>query len=215
MDIFKITKTINVLASSTGSLKELQIIRAMLHKMERPRTYQIFSAATVFGGDENYAFHDGGRSEIQFNIGVERTEDGEIFRYGLGFSIEPNRNQSDPINYLTPKIFAFNEFIGNNIILFDGLSLWHYNNEDRHARTQDFPPSEIPLEWIKWKNFIFIGSYFKKKIQDINNEDLIKIVSLFDKLMPVYEYVEEKHVKFKLSSEGDRISRYVGIAMVG
>jgi len=207
MDIIEITNKLNELAADTNSFKNLQIIRSELRNLDRPRTYKIFSASTVFEGDGAYAFHDGGRSEIQFNIGIEDFEGDEIFRYGLGFSLEPNQSQPDPINYLTPKIYAFNEFIRNDAGLLNGLSLWHYQHENTHARTPDFPISEIPNDWIKWGNFIFAGRYFRKNIEDINEEDLITMISLFDRLMPVYEYVEREHLKFILSSNGERISR--------
>ncbi|PZR02193.1 MAG: hypothetical protein DI539_27855, partial [Flavobacterium psychrophilum] len=207
MNIHQITDKLNQLAANTESFRNLQTVRAALKGLESPRTYKIFSRSTVFDGEDAYAFHDGGRSELQFNIGVEYLNDTEIFRYGVGFSLSPNQSQPDPINYITPKIYAFNKFVKSNVEAFSGLHLWHYDPEGIWSRTPDFPMSEIPEDWIKWENFIFVGHYFIKSIEDLTDSDLEIMIKLFDRLMPVYEYVEREYHKFKLPFDGERISR--------
>ncbi len=52
---------------------------------------------------EDWAFHYGGRSEIQYNIGFED----EGFRFGLAFSLETSQTLPD-INLLKPKIKKLN-----------------------------------------------------------------------------------------------------------
>ncbi|HMH32774.1 MAG TPA: hypothetical protein VK543_07075 [Puia sp.] len=91
MNIFEIAHRLNVLATATAGFKDLQLIRSKLKGLNHPRTYRIFSKATIFGKDDDYAFHDGGRSELQFNIGVENTGEKEIFRYGLAFPLSRER----------------------------------------------------------------------------------------------------------------------------
>src|ERR1700754_2452274 len=62
----------------------------------------------IMGGGKprsGYAFHKGGRRELQFNVGFE--EDGAYFRYGVAFSLEPSRDLSDPVEVLAPKIQRF------------------------------------------------------------------------------------------------------------
>ena len=64
---------------------ELQSIRQTLKGQER-RSHTIFKSSTVF---KHYAFHYGGRKELQFNIGFEYAEDGtEYLRHGLAISLK-------------------------------------------------------------------------------------------------------------------------------
>ena len=144
MNIWEITEKLNELASDITPFKDLQIIRAGINGWGRPRTYKIFSKSTIFEKGSIYAFHDGGRSETQFNIGVENFEGKEIFRYGICFSLEPNQSQPDPVNYLTPKIKAFNKFFQDNALFFDNLLLWHYNKPGHTGRSNDFAVKLIP-----------------------------------------------------------------------
>ncbi|WP_143708758.1 hypothetical protein [[Flexibacter] sp. ATCC 35208] len=130
-----------------------------------------------------------------------------IFRYGVGFSLSPNRSQPDPINYLTPKILAFNEFIKENPDFFNGLFLWHYPNRPKRHRSADFPVTAIPTSWIVWDNFIFIGQYFNKGIREVNDQDIDTILALFERLMPVYEFVESTFLAHRIKTNGERISR--------
>lgn len=207
MDIKEITDQINTLATKAESLRDLQVFRAELNGWERPRTYKIFSQSTIFNAEDIYAFHDGGRSELQFNVGVEYMGNETLFRYGLAFSLEPNQSQPDPLNFLTPKIYAFNDFVGKNPDFLTGLSLWNYRDAGHVGRSIDYPVMHIPETWIRWGNFIVIGKYFKKEIEEVSITDVAEIVDLFDYLMPLYKYVETNYSKYKLSVDGDRISR--------
>ena len=56
-------------------------------------------------------------------------------------------------------------------------------------------------------NFIFIGRFLWKAIDDIEENDLRSFVKLFDDLMPVYEYVETNFPTYKMRTSGERISR--------
>jgi len=207
MNINEIADKLNELAKATSNLSKLQPLRAELKGLIHPRTYKIFSASTVFDGDDIYAFHDGGRSEIQFNVGLEYLDDQEIFRYGLGFSLEPNQSQSDPVNFLTPKIRALNDYINNDPSLLEDLLMWHYKEPSHDGRSNNFRIAPIPDDWIVWGNFIFLGKYFVKGVDEIDNNDLQEIIETFDRLVPVFEFVESNFSNYTLSTSGKRISR--------
>src|SRR5690348_8660419 len=64
----------------------LQELRARLRGLSRKAGHDIFSLQTT---KDDYAFHHGGRSELQFNIGEIGAPRG--FRFGVAFSFEPSR----------------------------------------------------------------------------------------------------------------------------
>lgn len=70
----------------------IQYLRQRI-KNKRPVTYLPFADFGIKDkGGNNYAFHTGGRQEIQFNIGDDYINGKEIFRYGLAFSLERGIN---------------------------------------------------------------------------------------------------------------------------
>ncbi len=178
-----------------------------LHGNTRVQTYKIFSGHTIFGGNECYAYHAGGRSDLQLNIGAEWLDDREIFRYGVGFSLYPNQSQPDPMNFLPPKIKALNEYIKKNKSTFDDLWMWHYDSPDGHNRSDNFPVGPIPPEWETFENFIFIGKFINKPLSEANTDDIQSMLALLERLAPVVEYVEAQYHHFKPAHDGNRISR--------
>jgi hypothetical protein len=93
MKITTLAEQINEAAPSyrVGSLQQF---RAKVHG-KRQATFNIFSAQTVFETDwGGYAFHHGGRTELQFNLGFYKDE--KKFRYGVAFSFERNLTLPDP-----------------------------------------------------------------------------------------------------------------------
>ena len=81
---------------------KLQDIRKELKGLSKKARNDIF-VNTPNTMTDNWAYHYGGRSEIQFNIGFEE----EGFRYGLAFSLETSQTLPD-INLLSPKIKKLN-----------------------------------------------------------------------------------------------------------
>lgn len=152
-----------------GSLQE---IRAKIKNLKRVPTYLIFSSQTI---DDNWAFHVGGRSELQFNIGNET----EGLRYGFAFSLETSKNFTDP-SILLPKILKLNSIIVSSPYLFDNYKMWIW---DEKGRSSIHDVREIQEDEIKIGNFIFIG-----KIQSTYN--LQKILQTFDDLLDIYISVE-------------------------
>lgn len=140
------------------------------------------------GIKKDYAFHSGGRKELQFNFGNEFIRDRKVFRYGVAFSLEINITVPDPKTVFQSKIEAFNLFLSRNPKFFDGFKMWYFNNRNFE---QIF--NEVQLindEMFKPKNFIFIGKYFNKSLDNITEYDLKKILQTFDYLIPLYEAVQ-------------------------
>jgi hypothetical protein len=74
---------------------------------------------------EDWAYHYGGRSEVQYNIGIEH--DLGRFRFGLAFSLEPSQFMKDLVSQLAPKIERFNELVVAEPDLFFGWRMWIWN----------------------------------------------------------------------------------------
>ncbi len=159
---------------------DLQLMRKQLKGMKQHPGTAIFSKQTVFDDEKNrYAFHHGGRAELQFNIGVE---DGppQIVRHGLAFSLETSQTLKD-INELRPQIRLFNEFISLYSEKLGRFRMWHW---EKDGRSPYYAPCPIPDERIKNKVFIVFGS-----CQPIEAVDVDVILRDFDELLPLYRYV--------------------------
>jgi len=90
---------------------KLQDIRAELHHRRRAGQ-DIFTSSTTF---PKYAFHFGGRPELQFNIAWDDVSGDEQLRHGVAFSFEPNRNLPNPVEVLSPKVRRFNKFMRKRV----------------------------------------------------------------------------------------------------
>jgi hypothetical protein len=159
-------------------------LRQQVHGTARVPTHSIFDSRTIF---PNYAFHVGGRSEIQFNIGTEEVDNEAKIRYGLGFSLEPSRNLPE-IDVLVPKIARFNEYIRTYRADLSDLRMWHFRSG---VRSEDYSPTEIPPDQVQPHVFIFLGTREPARTLEIS-----RILDLFDRLLPIYEFVESKVVAF-------------------
>ncbi len=187
MDIHDIALGINEKAHSYAFGK-LQELRRELTGHET-HTHKIFSESTIFS-EESYAYHDGGRKELQFNIGFESND---CLRYGVAFSLEPSQSLPDP-SVLYPKIDRFNYYVRAWPEALSGMKMWCYSTSGR----QDFTsPVQIDNTMSQLHSFIFIGKTVSTKSIDYN-----EILSSMDQLMPLYEYVErgEDHSSVKKMS---------------
>lgn len=74
---------------------------------------------------DTYAFHWGGRRELQFNIGFEERPGGVLFRHGVAFSLEkgPYFGVSD-VMALYPKIDRLNEFLSVAASDYPDMRIW-------------------------------------------------------------------------------------------
>jgi len=167
--------------SASHSIGSLQRLRKRLKGKTRlpNKIFQIGGTAnTVFG---DYAFHYGGRTELQFNIGTDGSRN--TLRHGVAFSFETSPTLPD-VDILKPKVRLFNDYLQQNPEKFGSMRMWHY---DGAQRIGDYMPSPIPDERIKKGVFVFLG-----KRQKIDQLDYESILNHFDELLPLYQYVESR-----------------------
>lgn len=166
-------------------------IRSELHQ-QQSTGLPIFRPNTIDNA-EGYAFHYGGRRELQFNLGFE--DSGKYLRYGIAFSLEASQTLLD-FTDLFPQIKAFNEFVIEKPEYFKDVKMWHWVGSNRsitHSVTI------IPEEILIKGSFIFIG-----KLVSVNSIDINEILTLFDYLLDVYEYSvsEGKSLNINSSNSG-------------
>jgi hypothetical protein len=141
----------------------------------------------VVGGDDGdfsgYAFHKGGRGELQFNVGLE--EDG-YFRYGIAFSLEPTRNLPDPLAVLRPKIDRFNAAIATFPELRP-LRMWRDLGDQRFEKSAAGPLLSGDLVP---GSFLFIGWIVDTNAHGATQDMVDRAATALASLLPVYEYVE-------------------------
>jgi hypothetical protein len=177
LNITAIASKLNKLAPQ-HPIGKLQDIRAELKNLKRRPGNKIFSESTMF---EGYAFHHGGRTELQFNIGY--ADDGhDNLRYGVAFSFEPSQTLPS-IDGLVSKVKFFNDFLELNAGDFGDMRMWHYDPE----RSTDYRPSVIPSSLVKKGVFVFLGN--RQPGKKLNYE---RILDDFDRLLPLYRYVESR-----------------------
>jgi hypothetical protein len=100
-------------AAGEYEMGQFQEIRREIRGLARVKDRRIFTRQTTH---ENWAFHSGGRTELQFNIG----DDMQWFRYGVAFSLQPSQTLPKPLS-LKPKIFKLNDYLCNNAAEFEDL----------------------------------------------------------------------------------------------
>lgn len=158
----------------------LQEIRKRLRGLKRARRH-IFGPRFLHDG---YAFHLGSRKgkELQFNIGLEQREEGEMIRYGVAFSLKTSQTLPR-LEPMIPKICRFNRYVNENSEDFPGFVMWHHDDE-KH-RSEDRAVGSIPDELMKSGVFIMLGTRVAHDDLDVR-----EILSVFDRLLPLYRYVE-------------------------
>ena len=118
-EISAIAKELNSRANA-HSIGELQTIRKELKGLSRRAGLDIFSRQTV---DPRWAFHHGGRKELQFNIGTEDVSGWEL-RHGVAFSFETSQTLPS-IDVLKPKVRLFNDYLGRYPELYTDMRMWY------------------------------------------------------------------------------------------
>jgi hypothetical protein len=149
--------------------------------------HKIFQSSTI-SDEEGWAFHYGGRKELQFNIGFEE----EDVRYGVAFSLEPSHTLPD-VTELAPSIRNFHRFLSEYPEYLSDCTMWHW---DSGQRSEDYAPREIDSNLIKDHVFIFVGK--KQPNENINYQE---IVDFWNYLLELYKYVENR-----LSNESSEIA---------
>jgi hypothetical protein len=179
MKLLEIAESINERAANY-CMGRFQSLRKELKGLSRVPSSKIFTDQTI---REEWAFHYGGRKEIQFNIGFEPRNNDQFFRHGMAFSLE--RTQTLPnIEILFPKIERFNDYIREAASEFLDMKMWHWY---KGKLTEYYTVQEISPECLKFGSFIFLG-----KLTNPAEINIDTVLEDFDRLLNIYEYVEGK-----------------------
>lgn len=177
-DIRKIAEELNRRAASyaIGSLQE---IRVSLKGFSRRPARQIFTSQTIH---DEWACHLGGRTELQFNIGLEEIDGRTEFRHGVAFSFELSQTLPS-IDVLIPKVRRFNDFMRLYPRLYRDMSSWHFDKRVGKVRGPETAAGPIPPDLVADDVFAFMGKRNRRV-------DYAEILRDFDRLLPLYRYVE-------------------------
>ncbi len=155
---------------------QLQEIRQRLKPKSRAGP-KVFGPQSI---QDKYAFHLGGRTELQFNIGLEGSSE---IRHGVAFSFETSQSYPNIAERPGPKVRRFNDFVRLYPENYIDMRMWHYSKGDK---SEDYSPNLITTELVQQPNiFVFLG-----KRQNISSIDYDQILEDFDRLLPLYEYAE-------------------------
>jgi hypothetical protein len=161
----------------------LQERRQRIHKLSRRPSLAPFGSAN----DELWAFHIGGRTELQFNLGLEDGLPGGDLRYGVAFSFETSRSLPS-IDILLPKAARFNEFILEHPEDVAGFLMWHFGDgREGQTRVGPYRPRTISPTLFRHGVFVFLGG-----IGSSDSIDYAAILDTLDALLPLWEYAESE-----------------------
>jgi len=149
---------------------------------------------------QGYAFHKGGRSELQFNIGFE---DGGWFRFGVAFGIQAGQSLPDPVSVLGPKIHRFNAVLAA-LHSFAGLRMWHYENDTLHG---PYAPGPIPEVRVREGVFVFLGKRVHVGAAGVTPAIVQDAKRTLEQLWPLFELVEVKDRALPSPSGDQRVAR--------
>ncbi len=161
--------------SKNYRIGELQEIRKQIKGLSKKASSDIFHKDSI---SDEWAFHYGGRKEIQFNISFEN----EGLRYGLAFSLETSRSLPS-LNILYPKVRKFNSMIEEGPNLFTDYKMWSWRKTI--SKIRDVEPIDPKL--VENGTFIFMG-----KLMDPQNIDFDEILKTFDSILPIYLEIESE-----------------------
>ncbi|WP_267553078.1 hypothetical protein [Rhizobium rhizogenes] len=143
------------------------------------------TARTIFNSDlkgRDWAFHQGGRSELQFNVGYDRLANGvPAVRAGIAFSFQASRS-FPKIDALLPKVARFNDWLRENADGLGDLQMWSWKKSGRSLNRR---PAPIPEALFQEGNFVFLGM-----AQLLGKFDPLVALRVFDRLLPLYKAVE-------------------------
>ena len=177
--ITAIAKKINDQAADY-QIGQLQSLRMQMKGMKRTSSVIFNPSRKSVNEAEGWAFHTGGREELQFGIGIESHAD--RFRFGVAFSLEPSRSLPS-IATLLPKIDRFNEFVRSNASDMDSFRMWVWRRDK--IIKQDTAVRQIAEDEMEMPNFIFLG-----RSVSVESVDIPEVLTTFDQLLPLYAFVE-------------------------
>lgn len=173
--------------SKNFEIGKLQEIRTKIKNFKKQPAKVIFHNKTIFDKEnDSYAFHYGGRKELQYNVGIEN----DNIRHGVAFSLKRGRNLRD-VTILYPKIQRFNEY----------LRLYTKEYSDMMVRYYDYGTKKwfmnhkagiIDSNIAQREVFIFLGKFQKGKGVAMSGDYVTEVLRDFDRLLPLYIYVESE-----------------------
>lgn len=140
-DVGPIARNLNTRAAPYA-IGHLQDIRMRLRGFSKRPSSDIFTSHTIH---PHWAFHYGGRTELQFNIGLERVSDVDELRHGVAFSFEPSQSLPS-IDVLIPKVRLFNDFMRLYPEHYGDMRMWHHAGRERSS---DYAPSPILPDLVR------------------------------------------------------------------
>jgi hypothetical protein len=176
-DVGPIARELNIRAKEYA-IGDLQGIRKDLRGNSRLAGRTIFASKMI---NPHWALHHGGRDELQFNIGLENPSSEEELRHGVGFSFQLSQSLPN-IDVLIPKVRRFNEYLQLYPDQYADMRMWHYH---RGQRIGDYAPGPVTPELVTPGPFVFLG-----KRQPVRAIDFDAILEDFDRLLPLYRFVE-------------------------
>lgn len=181
-NIIDVTDAIEKLAPNYA-IGNLQRIRQQMKGSDI--CYQNIFGKRTISEEGEYAYHLGGRTELQFNVGFEDDGNGERkFRHGLAISLRGGRVLTQIDKTIRTRIARLNDYIEAHAEELSDFFMYEseYDTDEWSGHHAVRP---IPQEAIKLNMFIFIGKYQSPK--RINTELILRD---FDRLLPVYEFVQ-------------------------
>jgi hypothetical protein len=172
-NLYEIAKQLNLKARQ-HPIGMLPRVRMNLKGLSRRPPNDIFSSQKKH---DNYVYHYGGQPELQFNIGLE---DGE-FRHGVAFSFKRTINVKSPIEVLRRGVGRFNRFMRTHPNLYRDMRIWHNGTWESHGDK----PGPLPQELVREDEFVFLG-----KLTSSDRIDYEAVLADFDRLLPLYVFVE-------------------------
>lgn len=163
----------------------LQSIRKKQKNLERLHKF-IFGKQTISSG-EGYAYHYGGRNELQFNIGEDKFKGSQGFRYGVAISLHRGPALNQISGETLQRFKKLNEFIELRSDEYQDFYMYeHMRYSEEWSDWHELRP--VPARAIKLDSFIFIG-----KFQESSNISPSFMLRDFDRLLEMYKYVEGEY----------------------
>lgn len=138
--------------------------------------------------DEGWAYHWGGRRELQFNVGLDRTPDGtRALRAGVGFSLEPSQSLPN-VSVLYPKMALFDAWVREHADRISDMRLWWYDKAaPGDGRSLDNVPQPIDPALRRPGVFVFLGAR-----QPLDSADPHAALLALDRLLPLWRWIEDQ-----------------------
>jgi hypothetical protein len=200
VNIEELAHAVNERAETGGhAISDLQDVRLEVKDddlEDRPDQKPTSDIFRVSDFDDDYTFHCGGRNELQFNLALRRFGGVWKVRHGVAFHYKRGRGM-DTLAPIRARIGYFNEYLRAYPEEFAGLKMW-YEEKGSRVPQGDYSPREIPPSLVEEGTFFFLGRRLRPSEIGYDN-----ILGLFDRLLPLYKYIERNMGPEDFSSQED------------